>query len=65
MKKLTAEQWYKLDEQFRKLPAQDENFSVTGEHQILIMVLRELGYNESNPRKAVKLAERLLCNGYN
>ena len=63
-KKLTAEQWYELQAQYEKTPQKSESFSVSGEHWVLVAMLKRLGYNESDAWKALDLAGRLLANGF-
>ena len=64
MKQLTADQYYQLQAQFERTPAPEDSLGASGEHYILVAMLKRLGYNEPDKWKALKLAERLLSNGY-
>jgi hypothetical protein len=64
LRKLTADEYYLLQAQFEKTPAPEDSFGASGEHYVLVAMLRKLGYNEQNKWKALKIAERLLENGY-
>jgi hypothetical protein len=45
-------------------PAPGDSFGASGEHYILVAMLKRLGYNEPDKWAALRLAERLLENGY-
>ena len=64
MKQLTAQEYYELQAQFERTPAPGDSFGASGEHYILVAMLKRLGYNEPDKWRALKLAERLLSNGY-
>jgi len=64
MKKLTYDEWVKLDVQYTNTPALSDGWSATGEHYLLISVLNELGYHPHSREEAMETAERLLLNGY-
>jgi len=64
MQKLTADQYYQLQTQYERTPAPGDSFGASGEHYILVAILKQLGYNEPDKWRALKLAERLLSNGY-
>jgi hypothetical protein len=64
MKKVTAEQYYNLQSQFERTPAPDDSMGASGEHYVLVAMLRSLGYNEPDKWKALRLAERILTNGF-
>jgi hypothetical protein len=64
MNKLTREQWYELDEQMRRTPAEADSEEIPGEHMILISLLNRLGFNPMSKRSAMLLAERLLNEGW-
>ena len=51
-------------EQYEKLPTPGDAFGATGEHYILMHMLGKFGFRENDTNEAVKLAERLLSNGY-
>jgi hypothetical protein len=63
-KKLTREQWDQLNDQFQRTPDPDEGASASGEHYMLNFILNRLGYNPNSRREAIKIAERLLSNGW-
>jgi len=62
--KLTADQYYQLQAQYEKTPAPGDSFGASGEHYVLVAMLKRLGYNEPDKWRALKTAERLLENGY-
>jgi len=64
MNKLTADQYYQLQAQYEKTPAPGDSFGASGEHYVLVAMLKRLGYNEPDKWRALKTAERLLENGY-
>jgi len=61
---LTREQWDKLNDQFQRTPDPDEGSSASGEHYILVHILNQFGFHPTSRRAAIKLAERLLSNGW-
>ena len=61
---LTREQWEKLNDQFQRTPDPDEGASASGEHYILVHILNQFGFHPTSRRAAIKLAERLLSNGW-
>lgn len=63
LKKLTREQYDMLQQQYDRLPDAGD-YSVVGEHFMLIHLLSSFGYRESDKRKAIRLSERLLEIGY-
>ena len=62
--KLTRAQWDKLNDQFQRTPDPDEGSSASGEHYILVHILNQFGFRPTSRRGAIKLAERLLSNGW-
>jgi len=64
MDKLTANQYYELQAQYDRTPAPGDSFGASGEHYVLVAILKRIGFNEPDKWKALKLAERLLENGY-
>ena len=64
IQKLTVDEYYQLQAQFERTPAPGDSFGASGEHFILVAMLRRFGYNEPDKWKALELAERLLSNGY-
>ena len=62
--KLTREQWDQLNDQFQRTPDPDEGSSASGEHYMLNFILNKLGYHPMSRREAIKIAERLLSNGW-
>jgi len=63
-RKLTREQWDRLNDQFQRTPDPDEGSSASGEHYMLNFILNKLGYHPMSRREAIKIAERLLSNGW-
>jgi len=63
-KKLNETQWRELQAQYDKTPQKSDSFGVTGEHWILVAILRRFGYNQSDEWKALDLAGELLSRGY-
>lgn len=61
---LTRAQWDKLNDQFQRTPDPDEGSSASGEHYILVHILNQFGFRPTSRRAAIKLAERLLSNGW-
>ncbi|OGO74604.1 MAG: hypothetical protein COS37_06215 [Anaerolineae bacterium CG03_land_8_20_14_0_80_58_20] len=63
-KKLARQQWEALDIQFSRTPGLADSFSASGEHYILVSLLNQFGYHPTSREEAIKLAERLLSNGW-
>lgn len=63
-RKLTREEWERLNDQFQRTPDPDEGSSASGEHYMLTYILNQLGYHPMSRREAIKIAERLLSNGW-
>jgi hypothetical protein len=63
-RKLTREEWDRLNDQFQRTPDPDEGSSASGEHYMLNFILNQLGYHPMSRREAIKIAERLLSNGW-
>ena len=63
-KRLTADLYYQLQAQYDKTPAPGDSFGASGEHYVLVAILKRCGYNEPDKWKALKLAEKLLEAGY-
>lgn len=64
IRKLTESEYFELQAQFDVTPGPGDIVSATGEHYRLVHILNKIGYRESNKWQALKLAERLLANGY-
>lgn len=64
MRQLTEDEYYQLQAQFEKTPAPEDSFGATGEHYILVALLRRMGFNEVDKWRALKIAEKLLEAGY-
>lgn len=64
MRKLTEHEFYELQSQYERTPGPGDTYEATGEHYFLVNLLRKLGFIEPDKWKALKLAERLLNNGY-
>jgi hypothetical protein len=64
MNRLTVDQYYELQAQYERTPAPGDSFGASGEHYVLVSILRRFGYNEPDKWRALALAERLLENGY-
>jgi hypothetical protein len=62
--KLTRAEWERLNDQFQRTPDPNEGSSASGEHYMLTYILNQLGYHPTSRREAIKLAERLLSNGW-
>ena len=62
--KLTREQWERLNDQFQRTPDPNEGSSASGEHYMLTFILNQLGYHPMSRREAIRIAERLLSNGW-
>ena len=63
-RKLTREQWERLNDQFQRTPDPNEGSSASGEHYMLNFILNQLGYHPMSRREAIRIAERLLSNGW-
>ena len=63
-RKLTREQWEKLDIQYSNTPGLFDVFSASGEHYILVALLNKFGYHPHSREEAIELAQELLSNGY-
>ena len=63
-RKLTRAEWERLNDQFQRTPDPNEGSSASGEHYMLNFILNQLGYHPTSRREAIKLAERLLTNGW-
>lgn len=64
LRKLTEQEYFDLQNQYEKTPPPYESFGATGEHFIMIALLRRMGFTETDKWKALRLAEHLLENGY-
>jgi hypothetical protein len=64
LRQLTEQEFFELQTQFEKTPPPSESFGASGEHYILVALLRRMGFIEFDKWQALKLAERLLSNGY-
>jgi hypothetical protein len=64
MKKLDRDQWYALDEQMSRTPAEPGAEGEPGQHFQLIALLNKFGFSPSSKWEAMKLAERLLNEGW-
>lgn len=64
LKKLNETQWRELQAQYEKPPQPGEPTEQVGEHYFLMHMLARFGYRENDTMEAMKLAERLLNNGY-
>ena len=62
--KLSRQQWERLNDQFQRTPDPNEGASASGEHYMLNFILNQIGYYPMSRREAIKLAERLLSNGW-
>lgn len=63
-RKLTRDEWEQSNDQFLRTPDPDEGASASGEHYMLNFILNKLGYHPMSRREAIKIAERLLSNGW-
>jgi hypothetical protein len=64
MNKLTRDQWYELDEQISRTPAEPEGEGLPGEHIKLIALLNKFGFNPMSKHAALVLAEKLINEGW-
>ncbi len=64
LRKLTQEEWYALDYQYQQTPGLSDGFSASGQHYILVALLNKFGFKPTSREQALKLAERLLANGW-
>ena len=62
--KLTRAQWEELDDQMSITPSEPDSEGVPGEHLNLIALLNRFGFNPMSKQEAMRLAERLLENGW-
>jgi hypothetical protein len=63
-RKLTRDEWERLNAQYERTPDPDEGSSASGEHYMLAFILNKLGFHSMTRRDAMKIAERLLSNGW-
>jgi hypothetical protein len=64
MEKMTRQQWYELDEQFSRTPAEPFFSQHPGEHMKLIALLNQFGYQPMTKQQTLKLAMTLLDFGW-
>ena len=64
MEKLTRQQWYELDEQFSRTPAEPFSGEHPGEHMKLIALLNRFGHQPMTKQQALNLARTLLDLGW-
>jgi hypothetical protein len=64
MRKLTVDEYYQLQAQYEKTPAPCDSFGASGEHYMMVAILKQLGFDEPDKWAALELAERLLSNGF-
>ena len=64
MRQLTEQEYFELQTQYEKTPPPSESFGASGEHYILVALLRRMGFVEFDKWQALKLAEKLLSKGY-
>ena len=64
MDKLTRQQWYELDEQFARTPAEPFSSEPPGEHMKLIALLNRLGHQPMTKQQALNLTRTLLDLGW-
>jgi len=63
-RKLTRDEWERLNAQYERTPDPDEGSSASGEHYMLNFILNKLGFHPMSRREAMNIAERLLSNGW-
>ena len=63
-RRLTREQWYELDEQYNKTPAQPDDEYVPGEHFKLIALVNRFGFHPMSKQQAMEMALELLDKGF-
>ena len=64
MKKLNEQQYFELQDQFDRTPGIHDGEIASGEHYILMALLRKFGFTPQGREEALRLAEELLANGY-
>ena len=64
MRKLTRAEWEDLDKQMGITPSESDSEGVPGEHLKLIALLNRFGLNPMSKQEAMRLAEKLLENGW-
>jgi len=64
LRQLTEQEYFELQTQFEKTPPPSESFGASGEHYIMIALLRRMGFIETDKWRALRLAENLLLKGY-
>jgi hypothetical protein len=64
LRQLTEQEYFELQTQFEKTPPPSESFGASGEHYILVALLRRMGFIETDKWQALRLAEQLLMKGY-
>jgi hypothetical protein len=64
MRELTRTQWEELNDQMDITPSEPDSEGVPGEHLKLIALLNRFGFNPMSKQEAMRLAERLLNNGW-
>jgi hypothetical protein len=63
-KKLSQADYFELQTQYEKTPDPADGFMASGEHYALVAILNRMGYTPRSREEAIKIAERLLSNGY-
>jgi hypothetical protein len=63
-KKLNRDQWYQLDDQMNRTPAEPSAEDEPGQHFILMALLSKFGFAINSKWEAMKLAEDLLNAGW-
>ena len=63
-RKLTRDEWERLNAQYERTPDPDEGSSASGVHYMLNFILNKLGFHPMSRREAMNIAERLLSNGW-
>ena len=64
LRMLTEQEYFELQTQFEKTPPPSESFGASGEHFILVALLRRMGFVETDKWRALKLTENLLMKGW-
>ena len=64
MRKLTRAEWEELDEQMSITPSEPDSDGVPGEHLKLIALLNHFGFNPMSKQEAMRLAKKLLEDGW-
>ena len=63
-RKLSRAEWEELDEQMSITPPEPDSEGLPGEHLKLISLLNRFGFNPMSKQEAMRLAKKLLEDGW-